>query len=58
MVGDPEERYPREGRPLGRSVDNQWFGVSYSTQTPRVQRLWWRIRTLLRRPVRSHRRTR
>ncbi|MFH0520964.1 hypothetical protein ACHBTE_27770 [Streptomyces sp. M41] len=53
MVDNPPERYPREGIPLGRSAESIWFGHSYSTETPRARKLWWRIRDVLRRPVRN-----
>lgn len=51
MAEQPPTRYSPEGTPLGRSADNTWFGTSYSTETPRAHKLWWRIRTALRRPV-------
>ncbi|UNO42095.1 hypothetical protein [Streptomyces sp. MST-110588] len=49
---DPE-RYPPNGIPLGRSADDIRFGSGYSTETPRIRKLWWRIRDALRRPVRN-----
>jgi hypothetical protein len=38
---------------LGRSADNIWLSNSYSTETPRTRKLWWRIRDALRRPVKN-----
>ncbi|MGI5401955.1 hypothetical protein ACQEVG_21425 [Streptomyces sp. CA-135486] len=56
MVDKPPERYPREGIPLGRSADSIWFGHSYSTETPRARKLWWRIRDVLHWPVKNSKR--
>ncbi|MFF3585374.1 hypothetical protein [Streptomyces mirabilis] len=56
MVEQPPTRYSPEGTPLGRSADNIWLSNSYSTETPRARKLWWRIRDALRRPVNSEQR--
>ncbi|PKV77083.1 hypothetical protein [Streptomyces sp. TLI_146] len=53
MGDQPPQHYSPEGTPLGRSADNTWFGPSYSTESPRAARLWWRIRDLLHRPVKN-----
>ncbi|WP_267245318.1 hypothetical protein [Streptomyces sp. PR69] len=53
MAGDPTQRHPREGVPLGRSADAVCFGPCYATATPRARKLCWRIRDILRRPVRN-----
>ncbi|MCX4405282.1 hypothetical protein OG840_27625 [Streptomyces sp. NBC_01764] len=53
MVQQPPTRYSPEGTPLGRSADNIWLSNSYSTETPRTRKLWWRIRDALRRPVKN-----
>ncbi|MCH0558680.1 MULTISPECIES: hypothetical protein [Streptomyces] len=53
MVEQPPTRYSPEGTPLGRGADNVRFGNSYSTETPRVRTLWWRIRDALRWPVQN-----
>lgn len=53
MVDNVPKRYPREGVPLGRSADDVELNQSYSTETPSTRRLWWRIRDVLRRPVRN-----
>ncbi|MEU9101849.1 hypothetical protein [Streptomyces sp. NPDC048361] len=53
MVEQPPKRYSPEGTPLGRSADNIWFGNSYSTETPRARKLWWRIRDVLHWPVKN-----
>ncbi|MFC0843393.1 hypothetical protein ACFH04_06530 [Streptomyces noboritoensis] len=51
-------RYSPDGTPLGRSADSIWFGPSYSTESPRAARLWWRIRDLLHWPVKNSSRRR
>lgn len=54
MDGQPHERYPREGKLLGEHPAPQGTGgVAYSNTTPLRQRLIWRLRDLLRRPVRN-----
>ncbi|MFD8725538.1 hypothetical protein ACFV2H_48280 [Streptomyces sp. NPDC059629] len=53
MVEEPPERYSPEGTPLGRTADDNRSGTGYSTETPHARKLWWRIRDVLRRPVKS-----
>ncbi|WP_329127244.1 hypothetical protein [Streptomyces sp. NBC_01465] len=53
MADEQPERYAREGTPLGRTADDVAFGPSYSTETPHRRRLWWRIRDLLRWPMKN-----
>ncbi|WP_316776010.1 hypothetical protein [Streptomyces sasae] len=55
MAEQPPTRYSPEGTPLGRAADNNGSGTSYSTETPHARKLWWRIRGVLRRPVKSSR---
>ncbi|GAA0617587.1 hypothetical protein [Streptomyces crystallinus] len=53
MREQPPKRHSPNGTPLGRSADDIWFGPSYSTESPRAARLWWRIRDLLHWPMRN-----
>jgi len=53
MAGNPQERYSREGTPLGRTAEEITFTHGYGTGTARSRKLWWRVRDLLRRPVRN-----
>jgi hypothetical protein len=53
MVEQPPRRYSPEGTPLGRSADDIRLGNSYSADTPRARKLRWRIRDLLRWPVKN-----
>ncbi len=53
MVEQPPARYSPEGTPLGRTAEAIRFSTSYSTETPRARKLWWRVRDALRRPVRN-----
>lgn len=53
MAEHPPPRYSPEGTPLGRSADNTRVGNSYSTETPRARKLWWRVRDALSRPVKN-----
>ncbi|WP_435215395.1 hypothetical protein [Streptomyces sp. bgisy034] len=53
MVEQPPTRYSPEGTPLGRTADNIRLGNSYATETPRARKLWWRIRDVLRWPVKN-----
>ncbi|MFF4359508.1 hypothetical protein [Streptomyces sp. NPDC001604] len=46
-------RYSPEGTPLGRTADDIGFTTGYSTGTPRARKLRWRIRDVLRRPVKN-----
>ncbi|MEU0919877.1 hypothetical protein ABZ384_20795 [Streptomyces cyaneofuscatus] len=49
-----EERHPREGRPLDREeIGERPYVVSYSTSTSTARRLWWKVRSVLRRPVKG-----
>ncbi|MEW2060628.1 hypothetical protein AB0899_07605 [Streptomyces sp. NPDC007002] len=56
MAPDPEERYPRDGRSLD-PLNNSERGhpISYSTSTSTAQRIWWKVRGVLRLPVRAGR---
>ncbi|WP_158717033.1 hypothetical protein [Streptomyces rimosus] len=54
MGEQPPERYSPDGTPLGRTADNTRFGTSYSTETPPARKLWWRIRDVLRSPVKNN----
>ncbi|MGK3088922.1 hypothetical protein ACG93S_03500 [Streptomyces sp. WAC01490] len=52
-----DERHPREGRPLDRQgIGERPYVVSYSTSTSTARRLWWKARSVLRRPVKGLRR--
>ena len=53
MQRDIPPRYSREGTPLGRTADDIGLSTGYSTGTPRARKLWWRIRDVLRRPVKN-----
>jgi hypothetical protein len=53
MAEHPPTKYSPESTPLGRSADNIWLGNSYSAETPRARKLWWRIRDVLRWPVKN-----
>ncbi|MBB5122085.1 hypothetical protein [Streptomyces eurocidicus] len=53
MTEHPPRRYSPEGTPLGRTADDVRPGNDYSTETPRARRLWWRVRDVLRRPVKN-----
>ncbi|MGW1744741.1 hypothetical protein ACWCRD_03805 [Streptomyces sp. NPDC002092] len=53
MQRDIPPRYSPEGTPLGRTSDDIGFSTGYSTGTPRARKLWWRIRDVLRRPVKN-----
>ncbi|MDX3377346.1 hypothetical protein PV390_23395 [Streptomyces sp. ME02-6991-2A] len=54
MAQAPEERHPREGRPLDRQGSGERpCVVSYSTSTSTARRLWWKVRSALRRPVKG-----
>lgn len=53
MVEQPPTRYSPEGTPLGRTPDHIRFADSYSSETPRTRKLWWRIRGVLRVPVKN-----
>ncbi|GAA2486054.1 hypothetical protein [Streptomyces longisporus] len=53
MQRDMPPRYSPEGTPLGRTADDLRFSTGYSTRTPRARKLWWRIRGVLRRPVKN-----
>ncbi|MFF7982010.1 hypothetical protein ACFZDK_23255 [Streptomyces sp. NPDC007901] len=55
MVEQPPTRYSPEGTPLGRTADNIRFSTSYSAETPRARKLWWRLRDVLRRPAKNSR---
>ncbi|MFF2540179.1 hypothetical protein [Streptomyces cyaneofuscatus] len=49
-----EERHPRDGRPLDRQGSGERpYVVSYSTSTSTARRLWWKARSVLRRPVKG-----
>ncbi|MFJ9524449.1 hypothetical protein GTX53_03590 [Streptomyces sp. SID5594] len=49
-----EERHPREGRRLDRQGSGERpYVVSYSTSTSTARRLWWKARSVLRRPVKG-----
>ncbi|MFE9012918.1 hypothetical protein [Streptomyces cyaneofuscatus] len=49
-----EDRHPREGRPLDRQRGGERpYVVSYSTSTSTARRLWWKARSVLRRPVKG-----
>lgn len=49
----PTPRHSPHGTPLGSSVGGTESAVSYSAETPRACRLWWRVRGVLRWPVRQ-----
>ncbi|MFF3992710.1 hypothetical protein ACFYX8_05275 [Streptomyces cyaneofuscatus] len=52
--GASEERHPREGRPLDQQGSGERpYVVSYSTSTSTARRLWWKARSVLRRPVKG-----
>ncbi|MFJ9307249.1 hypothetical protein [Streptomyces cyaneofuscatus] len=49
-----EERHPREGRLLDREgIGERPYVLSYSTSTSTARRLWWKVRSVLRRPVKG-----
>ncbi|GAA3800047.1 hypothetical protein GCM10022403_037830 [Streptomyces coacervatus] len=53
------EKYPPEGKALGHGPDYESAPrVTYSTETPQVRKLWWRIRSVVRWPQRARRQTR
>jgi hypothetical protein len=53
MVDRPPTRYSPHGTPLRRAGDDTGSGISYSTETLRARKLWWRIRDVIRWPVRQ-----
>ncbi|MEV7845988.1 hypothetical protein [Streptomyces cyaneofuscatus] len=56
MAQAPEERHPREGRPLHRQgISERAYVVSYSTSTSTARRLWWKARAAVRWPVKAGR---
>jgi len=59
MAQTPHEKYPAEGKSLGRGPDYESEAtVTYSTETARGRKLWWRIRGVVRWPQRARRQTR
>ncbi|UXY27815.1 hypothetical protein [Streptomyces sp. HUAS TT20] len=51
MGQTPHEKYPPEGKPLGRGPGYESkTPVAYSTETPAARKLWWRIRAVLKWP--------
>jgi len=59
MTHTPPEKYPPEGRSLGHGPDYEsTTPISYSTETPGVRKLWWRIRAALRWPRKARRQNR
>ncbi|MFJ1593939.1 hypothetical protein ACIOD0_27385 [Kitasatospora albolonga] len=54
MTHAPEERHPREGRPLDRQAGHErGRPVTYSASTSAVRRAWWKVRSALRLPVKG-----
>lgn len=53
MQRDMPARYSPEGTPLGRTADDIRCGTGHSTGTPRARKMWWRVRDVLRRPVKN-----
>ena len=46
MTRIPPEKYPAEGKPLEHDLAHRSrTPVTYSTETPALRRLWWRIRS-------------
>ncbi len=54
----PDVRPEAVGRPVSQASTDSWAHVTFSTDTPGVVRLWWRLRARLRLPTKGRVRTR
>ncbi|MFJ6836951.1 hypothetical protein [Streptomyces sp. NPDC091209] len=59
MARTPHEKHPPEGTSLGRDPEGELtVSVTYSTETSAARKSWWRVRAMVKRPLRVRRRTR